>query len=75
MKNTKLEYKIITTSGTNQTPANIDKAIANAGEEGWEVTSISHDKHPSDQTKTEEIMCVLRREVKAKAAQRVKTQA
>ena len=68
MKVKKLEYKIITTSGTTQSPANIDKAIKNAGYEDWEVTSISREKHPSDSNKTEEVMCVLRREVKANAA-------
>jgi len=68
MKATKLEYKVITSSGTTQTPANIDQAIANAGQEGWEVTSITHNKHPSDHTKSEEVVCVLRREVNAKAA-------
>ncbi|HAS40999.1 MAG TPA: hypothetical protein DCS93_10985 [Microscillaceae bacterium] len=68
MKATKLEYKVITSSGTAQSPANIDQAIANAGQEGWEVTSITRDKHPSDQTKDEEVVCVLRREVKGKAA-------
>lgn len=68
MRVKKLEYKIITTSGTAQSPANIDKAIENAGEEGWEVTSIKREQHPSDDTKTEEVLCVLRREVKAKAA-------
>lgn len=69
MKVKKLEYKIITTSGTVQNPANIDKAIENAGREGWEVTSISREKHPSDNDKTEEVMCVLRREVEANAPQ------
>ena len=68
MKAKKIEYKIITSAGTAQSPANIDEAIENAGREGWEVTSISRDKHPSDQNKTEEVVCVLRRVVKANAA-------
>lgn len=68
MKATKLEYKVITSSGTPQNPADIDQAIENAGQEGWEVTSITRDKHPSDGTKTEEVVCVLRRKVQAKAA-------